>query len=65
MGPRALAPGRQIAIPAASCSGAAADAMRAFTGGGSRRAHRYELADFGLTAADVRARFSGLTVDLR
>jgi hypothetical protein len=46
-------------------SGAAADAMRAFTGGGSRRAHRYELADFGLTAADVGARFSGLTADLR
>jgi len=46
-------------------SGAAADAMRAFTGGGSRRAHRYDLADFGLTAADVGARFSGPTADLR
>jgi len=44
-------------------SGAAADAMRAFTadeGTGSRPAHRYALADFGLTAADVDARFGDM-----
>jgi Sulfotransferase family len=49
-------------------TGAAADAMRAFTSGGSegtKPAHRYQLADFGLTAAEVGARFSGLTADLR
>ena len=46
-------------------SGAAADAMRAYlTGGredGSRSAHRYALADFGLRAADVGARFGALS----
>jgi len=40
---------------------AAAGAMRAYlTRGRSRSAHRYALADFGLTAADVGARFGGL-----
>jgi len=46
-------------------SGAAADAMRAYlTRGrvdGSRSAHRYALADFGLTTADVGARFGTLS----
>jgi len=47
-------------------SGAAADAMRALAArGGASSAHRYTLADFGLTAADVGARFSGRTVELR
>jgi hypothetical protein len=49
-------------------TGAAAAAMRAFASGGSegaKPAHRYQLADFGLTAAEVGARFSGLTADLR
>ncbi len=50
-------------------TGAAADAMRALSadGGatGGRPAHRYTLADFGLTEADVGARFSGLTAELR
>jgi len=42
-------------------SGAAADAMRAYlTRGKSRSAHRYALADFGLTAADVGTRFGAL-----
>ena len=48
-------------------SGAAAAAMRArFARGAaspvnwSRSAHRYALADFGLTAADVGARFGAL-----
>jgi len=45
-------------------SGAAADAMRAYLTRGaasrSRSAHRYALADFGLTAADVSARFGAL-----
>jgi hypothetical protein len=47
--------------------GAAADAMRAYlTRGAANRvnwsssAHRYALADFGLTAADVGARFGAL-----
>ncbi|MGD0241156.1 MAG: sulfotransferase [Streptosporangiaceae bacterium] len=48
---------------------AAADAMRALSaeGGatGVRPAHRYTLQDFGLTEADVGARFSGLTAELR
>jgi hypothetical protein len=52
-------------------TGAAADAMRALsaerpTGSpGTAPAHRYALADFGLTEADVGARFSGLTAGLR
>ena len=50
-------------------SGAAADAMRSLAadGGaaGARAAHRYTLGDFGLTEADVGARFSGLTAELR
>ena len=50
-------------------SGAAADAMRGLAGGGGatgvRPAHRYTLRDFGLTEADVGARFSGLTAELR
>ncbi len=42
-------------------SGAAADAMRSYLARGrSRSAHRYALADFGLTAADVEARFGAL-----
>ena len=52
--------------------GPAADAMRArLTGGAasrSRSAHRYALADFGLTAADVGARFGAIgyrAADLR
>ena len=53
-------------------SEAAADAMRGFFTRGeasrSRSAHRYTLSDFGLTAADVGARFGGLghrAADLR
>jgi hypothetical protein len=50
-------------------TGAAADAMRALSadGGatGARPAHRYTLEDFGLTEAEVGARFSGLTAELR
>ncbi len=57
-------------------TGAAAMSMRALateraTGSpgtgitGSTPAHRYALADFGLTEADVSARFSGLTAELR
>jgi Sulfotransferase family len=52
-------------------TGAAADAMQALsaeraTGSpGTAPAHRYALADFGLTDADVGARFSGLTAELR
>ena len=47
-------------------SGAAADAMRALAGPGrARSAHRYTLADFGLTEAEVGARFSGLAAGLR
>jgi hypothetical protein len=50
-------------------TGAVADAMRglAADGGatGVRPAHRYTLGDFGLTDADVTARFSGLTAELR
>ena len=44
-------------------SGAAADAMRGLPRrrGRSRSAHRYALADFGLTAADVDARFGALS----
>ena len=45
-------------------SGAAAGAMRAYltrSADRSRSAHRYALADFGLTAADVGARFGGLS----
>jgi hypothetical protein len=44
-------------------SGAAADAIRALHGaaaaGSARPAHRYALADFGLTAAQVNERFGG------
>jgi hypothetical protein len=44
-------------------SGAAADAIRALHAGadrdGARPAHRYSLADFGLTAEQVNERFSG------
>jgi hypothetical protein len=47
-------------------SGAAADAMRALAGrlphgavpGGSRQAHRYTLADFGLSSEEIDAMFS-------
>jgi hypothetical protein len=50
-------------------TGAAADAMRALSADGGatgvRPAHRYTLRDFGLTEADVGARFSGLTAELR
>jgi hypothetical protein len=52
-------------------TGAAAMSMRALsaervTGSpGSAPAHRYALADFGLTDADVSARFSGLAAELR
>jgi len=53
-------------------TGAAADAMRglAADGGatgapGIRPAHRYTIQDFGLTEAEVGARFSGLTAELR
>jgi hypothetical protein len=52
-------------------TGAAAGAMQALatervTGSpGTAPAHRYALADFGLTEADVTARFSGLTAELR
>ncbi len=47
-------------------SGAAAAAMRAFAAPGTARpAHRYTLADFGLSAADVDARFSGRAAELR
>jgi hypothetical protein len=45
-------------------SGAAAAAMQAHLSRGadrSRSAHRYALADFGLTAADVAARFGALS----
>jgi hypothetical protein len=44
--------------------GAAADTIRAHLSRGadrSRSAHRYALADFGLTAADVAARFGALS----
>jgi hypothetical protein len=46
-------------------SGAAADAIRALhagagESGAARPAHRYALADFGLTAGQVRERFAGL-----
>ena len=42
-------------------TGAAADAMRAYLGPNqARSAHRYGLADFGLTAAEVDARFGAL-----
>jgi hypothetical protein len=44
-------------------SGAAADAMRALRGpsatGGARSAHRYTLADFGLTGEEIDERFGG------
>lgn len=50
-------------------TGAAGDAMRglAADGGatGVRPAHRYTLQDFGLSEAEVGARFSGLTAELR
>ncbi len=52
-------------------TGAAAMSMRALTteratgSPGTAPAHRYALADFGLTEADVSARFSGLTAELR
>ena len=45
-------------------NGAAADAMRAYLRQGenqSRSAHRYALADFGLTKADVAQRFGGIS----
>jgi hypothetical protein len=46
--------------------GTAADAMRALAAPGrARSAHRYTLADFGLTAADVDARFAGRAAELR
>ncbi len=39
-------------------SGVAADAIRGYLGANrARSAHRYALGDFGLTAADVGARF--------
>ena len=39
-------------------SGAAADAMRSLAGGGrGGPSHRYTLADFGLTPAEVAERF--------
>jgi hypothetical protein len=43
-------------------SGRAADAMRALVqrGAGGRAAHRYSLADFGLTGEEVDERFGGL-----
>jgi hypothetical protein len=45
---------------------AAADAMRARAArGGASPAHRYTLADFGLTEADVAARFGDLAAGLR
>jgi len=45
-------------------TGAAADAMRALASGaggagGGRPAHRYALADFGLTGEQVDERFAG------
>ena len=44
-------------------SGTAADAMRALHGqsatGGARSAHRYTLADFGLTGEEIDERFGG------
>lgn len=45
-------------------SGPAADAMRAYLAAnpaGKHGAHRYDLAEFGLEAADVSARFAGYT----
>jgi len=39
-------------------SGAAADAMRALRPGGGAPAHRYALADFGLSTGQVRERFA-------
>jgi Sulfotransferase family len=47
-------------------SGPAADAMRALAGadaGGLGREHRYALADFGLTGAEVDERFAGIPGD--
>jgi hypothetical protein len=47
-------------------SDTAADAMRAFAArGGGGQAHRYTLADFGLTEADVAARFGDIAAELR
>jgi hypothetical protein len=43
----------------------ALSAERATGSPGTAPAHRYALADFGLTGADVGARFSGLTAELR
>jgi len=41
-------------------SGAAADAMRSLTGPGRGQGHRYTLADFGLTGAEVDERFAAI-----
>ena len=45
-------------------SGPAADAMRSLAAGsegrGPRPGHRYDLADFGLTGAEVDERFAGI-----
>jgi hypothetical protein len=46
-------------------SGAAADAMRALSTGERAGGHRYTLGDFGLTVADVGARFGDLATGLR
>jgi hypothetical protein len=50
-------------------TGAAGDAMRALSADrgatGVRPAHQYTLRDFGLSEAEVGARFSGLTAELR
>jgi hypothetical protein len=40
--------------------GAAADAMRSLTGAGRGQGHRYTLADFGLTGAEVDERFAAI-----
>ena len=50
---------------AAAASMQALAAERVTASPGSAPAHRYALADFGLTDADVGARFSGLTAELR
>jgi sulfotransferase family protein len=50
---------------AAAASMQALSAERATGSPGTAPAHRYALADFGLTEADVGARFSGLTAELR
>jgi hypothetical protein len=50
---------------AAAMSMQALSAERVTGSPGTAPAHRYALADFGLTDADVGARFSGLTAELR